>query len=133
MEIQEVDINISEAEKLKNLIIVGDRVLIKPKTADEKTKTGLYLPLNVQEKEEIRSGYVMKVGPGYPIPVSVEGTDEDWKGREDSVKYIPLQAKEGDLAIYLQKGAVEVIFRDEKYYIVSQHSILMIERYDDVY
>lgn len=133
MEIQEVDINISEAEKLKNLIIVGDRVLIKPKTADEKTKTGLYLPLNVQEKEEIRSGYVMKVGPGYPIPVSVEGMDEDWKGREDSVKYIPLQAKEGDLAIYLQKGAVEVIFRDEKYYIVSQHSILMIERYDDVY
>lgn len=37
------------------------------------------------------------------------------------------------MAIYLHKGAVEVIFRDEKYFIVSQHSILMIERYDDVY
>lgn len=123
----------SEAEKLKNLVIVGDRVLIKPKTADEKTKTGLYLPLNVQEKEEVRSGYVMKVGPGYPIPLPSEGIEDDWKGVEDSVKYIPLQAKEGDLAIYLQKGAIEVLYQDEKYFIVSQHSILMIERYEDVY
>src|SRR5690606_41018895 len=107
MEMQDTDINISEAENLRNLIIVGDRVLIKPKTADEKTKTGLYLPLNVQEKEEVRSGYVMKVGPGYPIPLPVEGMDEEWKGKEESIKYIPLQAKEGDLAIYLQKGAIE--------------------------
>ena len=128
-----MDTHTSEAEKLKNLIIVGDRVLIKPKTADEKTKTGLYLPLNVQEKEEVRSGFVMKVGPGYPIPLPADGLDEDWKGNDEAVKYIPLQAKEGDLAIYLQKGAVEVIYQDEKYYIVSQHSILMIERYDDVY
>ncbi|MCB0720913.1 MAG: co-chaperone GroES [Ignavibacteriae bacterium] len=128
-----MDTHTSEAEKLKNLIIVGDRVLIKPKTADEKTKTGLYLPLNVQEKEEVRSGFVMKVGPGYPIPLPAEGLDEDWKGNDEAVKYIPLQAKEGDLAIYLQKGAVEVLYQDEKYYIVSQHSILMIERYDDVY
>ncbi|MCB0724301.1 MAG: co-chaperone GroES [Ignavibacteriae bacterium] len=128
-----MDTHTSEAEKLKNLIIVGDRVLIKPKTADEKTKTGLYLPLNVQEKEEVRSGFVMKVGPGYPIPLPAEGLDEDWKGSDEAVKYIPLQAKEGDLAIYLQKGAVEVLYQDEKYYIVSQHSILMIERYDDVY
>ena len=128
-----MDTHTSEAEKLKNLIIVGDRVLIKPKTADEKTKTGLYLPLNVQEKEEVRSGFVMKVGPGYPIPLPADGLDEDWKGNDEAVKYIPLQAKEGDLAIYLQKGAVEVLYQDEKYYIVSQHSILMIERYDDVY
>jgi chaperonin GroES len=133
MDTQEMDINITEAEKLKNLVIVGDRVLIKPKTADEKTKTGLYLPLNVQEKEEVRSGYVMKVGPGYPIPLPADGMDEGWKGKDDSIKYIPLQAKEGDLAIYLQKGAVEVIYQDVKYYIVSQHSILMIERYEDVY
>lgn len=128
-----MEIQTTEAEKLKNLIIVGDRVLIKPKSSSEKTKTGLYLPLNVQEKEEVRSGYVMKVGPGYPIPLPAEGMDEEWKGKEDSIKYIPLQAKEGDLAIYLQKGAVEVLYQDEKYFIVPQHSILMIERYEDVY
>lgn len=128
-----MEAQITEEEKLKNLIIVGDRILIKPKSASEKTKTGLYLPLNVQEKEEVRSGYVMKVGPGYPIPLPAEGLDEDWKGSDETVKYIPLQAKEGDMAIYLQKGAVEVIYKEEKYYIVSQHSILMIERYDDVY
>ena len=41
------------AEKLARLIIVGDRVLIKPKAETERTKTGLFLPPGVEEKEEI--------------------------------------------------------------------------------
>ncbi len=118
--------------KLKNLVIVGDRVLIKPKKATERTNGGLYLPPGVQEKEKIQSGYVIKAGPGYPIPVAVE-EDEPWKDREESVKYIPLQAKEGDLAIFLQKGAFEVMYENEKYFIVPQSSILMLERQEDLF
>ena len=49
---------------LEKLIVVGDRVLIKPKTLKDKTKSGLYLPPGYKEKEEIRSGYVIKTGPG---------------------------------------------------------------------
>ena len=114
--------------KLKNLIIVGDRVLIKPKSLSDKTKTGLYLPPGVQEKEIVQSGYVMKAGPGYPLAQATEDMEESWKATDEKVKYIPLQVKEGDLAVFLQKGSVEVLYKDEKYFIVPQNQILMIER-----
>jgi plasmid stabilization system protein ParE len=58
--------------------------------------------------------------------------DDSWKGREEQVKYLPLQAQEGDLAIYLQKGAIEVVYEGEKYFIVPQASILMLEREEDL-
>jgi chaperonin GroES len=117
--------------KLKKLIVVGDRVLIQPTRQSDKTDSGLYLPPGVQEKEKIQSGYVIKVGPGYPLPLPAD-EDEMWKGKEDQVKYLPLQAQEGDLAIFLQRGAVEVIYEKEKYFIVPQASILMLEREEDL-
>ncbi len=122
---------ITSGNKLKKLIIVGDRVLIKPKKLTEKTTSGLYLPPGVQEKEKIQSGYVMKIGPGYPIPIPAD-EDEVWKDQDEQIKYIPLQARPGDLAIFLQKGALEVIYENEKYFIVPQASILMLEREEDL-
>ncbi|HEY5690801.1 MAG TPA: co-chaperone GroES family protein [Cyclobacteriaceae bacterium] len=122
---------ITAENKLKKIIVVGDRVLIKPKKQNDKTASGLYLPPGVQEKEKIQSGYIIKVGPGYPIP-SPADEEEMWKGKEELVKYLPLQAQEGDLAIFLQKGAVEVIYESEKYFIVPQASILMLEREEDL-
>ncbi len=113
---------------LKNLWVVGDRVLIKPRTTNSKTKSGLFLPPGYSEKEEIQTGYVVKTGPGYPIPSPAEDNDEPWKAVDDKIRYIPLQAQVGDLAIFLQKGAIEIIYNDEKYYIVPQHSILLLER-----
>jgi co-chaperonin GroES (HSP10) len=117
--------------KLKKLIVVGDRVLIRPAKQTDKTASGLYLPPGVQEKEKIQYGYIIKVGPGYPLPIPSD-EDDAWKGREDSVKYLPLQAQEGDLAIFLQKGAIEVIYESEKYFIVPQASILMLEREEEL-
>jgi len=122
---------ITQENKLKKLIVVGDRVLIRPAKQSDKTSSGLYLPPGVQEKEKIQSGYVIKVGPGYPLPLPVDD-DEMWKGKDEQVKYLPLQAQEGDLAIFLQKGAIEVIYEDEKYFIVPQASILMLERDEDL-
>ncbi len=117
--------------KLKKLIVVGDRVLIRPAKESDKTESGLYLPPSVQEKEKIQRGYVIKAGPGYPLPLPAD-EDDSWKGREEQVKYLPLQAQEGDLAIYLQKGAIEVMYEAEKYFIVPQASILMLEREEDL-
>ena len=117
--------------KLKNLIVVGDRVLIKPKSQEEKTGSGLFLPPGVLEKEKIQTGYIIKVGPGYPLPTTPD-EDESWKGKDEQIKYIPLQAKEGDMAIFLQKGAIEVQYNNEKFFIVSQSSILMLEREEDL-
>lgn len=118
--------------KLKNLIVVGDRVLIKPKKESEKTESGIFLPPGVREKERVQSGYIVKAGPGYPIPTPMEDTD-DWKPEEEKIKYVPLQAKEGDLAIFLQKGAFEVMYDQERYFIVPQASILMLEREEDLF
>lgn len=117
--------------KIKKLIVVGDRVLIKPEVHEGRTESGLYLPPGVQEKEKIQSGYVVNVGPGYPLPLPVD-EDDAWKGKEETTKYIPLQAEIGDKAIFLQKGAVEVMYENERYFIVPQSSILMLEREDEL-
>ncbi len=122
-----------EENKLSKLIVVGDRVLVKPKEENNKTKSGLYLPPGYKEKEEVRSGYVVKAGPGYPIPMPAEDMDEPWKAQDDKVKYVPLQARVGDLALFMQKGAIEIVFHGEKYFIVPQHSILLLERDEDLF
>ncbi|MCO5238582.1 MAG: co-chaperone GroES family protein [Chitinophagaceae bacterium] len=116
--------------KFKKLIVIGDRLLIKPLESNQKTASGLYLPPGVQEKEKVQQGYVIKHGPGYAIPLPVE--NEPWKTEEEQVKYIPLQAKEGDLAIFLLSGATEVMYENEKYFIVPQSAILMLEREEDI-
>lgn len=112
---------------LDKFIMVGDRVLIKPKSPSDKTKSGLYLPPGVQEKEKIYTGYVVKVGPGYPIP-AINEVDEPWKDKSNEVKYVPLQPKEGDVAIYMQKSGFDIEFKSEKYIIVPNSAILMLVR-----
>lgn len=119
--------NFDKKANLNKFILIGDRVLIKPRSDPERTKTGLYLPPGVQEKEIIHSGYVVKVGPGYPIP-AINEIDEPWKNKSDEVRYVPLQPKEGDLAIYLQQSAWDIEFNGEKYLIVPHSSILMLIR-----
>jgi|SRR5512145_3083954 co-chaperonin GroES (HSP10) len=114
-------------QDIRKFIMVGDRVLIKPKSPMERTKGGLLLPPGVQENEKIQSGYVVKVGPGYPIPAIAE-EDEVWKNKSDKVKYVPLQPNEGDMAVYLQNNSWEIEFNNEKYIIVPHAAILMLIR-----
>jgi chaperonin GroES len=125
-----MSLHITPDNRLKKLVVIGDRVLIKPVKPDERTASGLYLPPGVQEKEKVQQGYVIKTGPGYAIPMPVES--ESWKAEEEQVKYVPLQAKEGDLAIFLVSGATEVMYEKEKYFIVPQGAILMLEREEDL-
>lgn len=114
-------------ENIKKIIVVGDRVLIKKSKTGDRTKTGLLLPPGVAEKEDIQSGYVIKSGPGYPIPYP-QDEEENWKEKDKKVKYLPLQAKEGDLAIFLQNQAYEIEFDKEKYYILPNSAILLLYR-----
>lgn len=122
-------LHITPDNKFKKLVIIGDRLLIRPAKSNERTESGLYLPPGVQEKEKVQQGYVIKTGPGYAIPMHVE--DEPWKTEEDKVKYIPLQAREGDLAIFLVSGATEIMYENEKYFIVPQGAVLMLEREEE--
>ncbi len=116
-----------EQKDMNKFLMIGDKVLIKPKKPESQTKTGLYLPPSVQEKEKIQAGYILKVGPGYPLPAQNEER-EVWEKKEEEVRYLPLQAQEGDLAIYLQNAAYEISFNDEKYLIVPHSAILMLVR-----
>ena len=122
--------HVTPDNKLKKLIIIGDRVLIRPTRPNERTESGLYLPPGVQERERVQQGFIIKIGPGYAIPMPPE--DEPWKSSEDQVKYLPLQAREGDLAIFLLSGATEIMYGGDKYFIVPQSAILMLERGEDL-
>lgn len=116
-----------DEKDLKKLLVVGDRILIKPRIPQSKTSSGLYLPPGVNENEKVQIGYVVKVGPGFPIP-SISDADEPWKGKSEEPKYVPLQAKEGDQAVYLQNSSIEIEFNKEKYIVVSQSAILLLLR-----
>ena len=111
-------------------VVVGDRVLIKPKSLGERTKSGIYLPPGVQEKEKIQTGYIIKTWPGYPVGPPPE-SDEPWKERVSAAQYIPLQAKVGDMAIFIQSSSYEIEYEDERYIIVPNSAILLLIREDD--
>ncbi len=112
----------------KEMIVIGDRILLSMDDAEDKTKSGLYLPPSVREKEKVAMGKIVKVGPGYPIPNPNYTEDEPWSAPKDPMRYIPLQAKEGDYAIFLREQAIEIEFEGTKYLIVPQSAVLMLVR-----
>lgn len=123
---------IIEESDLKKFILIGDKVLIKPKSPMKRTKSGLYLPPGVHEKEKVLSGYVVKVGPGFAIP-AIADIDEPWKEKKENVQYVPLQPKEGDLAVFLQNSGFEIEFNGGKYVVVSQSAILLLIRDEELF
>ncbi len=117
--------------KFKNnkIIVIGDKVLIAPESDKDKTEHGLYLPPNIKEKEKVQGGYIVKVGPGYPVPNPQFIDQEPWSTTpKDPVKYIPLQAEEGDYALFVKDQAIEIEYESKKYLIVPQAAILMLLR-----
>ncbi len=122
--------HLTSDNKFKKLVVIGDRILIRPSMPNERTQSGLYLPPGVQEKEKVQQGTVIKTGPGYAIPMPVD--DEPWKNQEDQVKYVPLQAREGDIAVFLMSAATEVLYQGDKYFIVPHSAVLMLEREEEI-
>ena len=114
--------------RLREVIIVGDKVLFKPEEEDAKTPSGLYLPQGVAAKETVATGYIVNVGPGYPTVES--GPDgEPWSHRSHSeMRYVPLQARKGDYAVFLRRDSIEVEIDETKYQIVGHASILLLIR-----
>ncbi len=112
----------------KNIIVVGDRVLIKPDEEQARTSFGLYLPQGVESKEKVQGGYIEKVGPGYPLPEPGDVGDNPWNRDSAEPKYLPLQAQEGDYALFIRKAAVEIEFDKETFLIVPQAAILLLLR-----
>ncbi len=115
---------------IKDIIVVGDRVLIRPEEKTDQTSHGLYPPAGVRSKEKVQGGTIMKVGPGYPIP-DPYGDDEPWSQEErESIRYVPLQAQPGDYALFLQERAIEIEYEGAQLLIIPQSSLLILVRKD---
>ena len=114
----------------KELLVVGDRVLVAHDEGQERTDTGLYLPQGVQEKEKVQGGRIVKTGPGYPIPDPSALEIEPWQTPKFDNKYFPLQAHEGDYCIFLRNAGIEIEFEKNKYVVVPHSAILVLLRND---
>ncbi len=112
----------------KRLIVVGDRVLIEAEGGEGRSKVGLYLPASAVDKQSVQGGRVLATGPGTPIGAPTEISDEPWKIDGGQARYLPVQARTGDFAIFFRKAGVEISFEDKDYLVVPQAAILVLVR-----
>jgi len=112
----------------KELIVMGDRVMLSPVEGEDRTAIGLYLPQTLSDKETVQTGLVTTVGPGLPLPGPQELEDEPWKsGRKETV-HVPMQVRVGDHAIFLRKAAVEIKYEGKTYLVIPQAAIMVLLR-----
>jgi len=88
---------------------LGDRLLVKPKPSEEKTKSGIVLPDSAKEKPQ--EGKVIAVGEGA----------NDEKGKK-----IPMEVKVGDVVLYSKYSGTEVKIDGEEHLIIKESDVLAI-------
>jgi chaperonin GroES len=87
---------------------LGDRVVVRPQPAEEKTASGLFIPDTAKEKPQ--RGTVLAVGPG-----KVEnGTKVD------------MTVSEGDIVLYGKYSGTEIAMDNEDVLIMRESDILGI-------
>jgi co-chaperonin GroES (HSP10) len=118
----------SESKQPKHLIVVGDRILIRPEKGEERSKVGLYLPASAVDAQAVRGGTVMATGPGTPISPPTDLDSEPWRIASGEARYLPVQAERGDYAIFFRKAAVEITFEGDTYLVVPQAAVLVLVR-----
>ena len=116
----------------KKLIVVGDRVLISPEEGEERTRVGLYLPQTALDALAVQGGRVLATGPGTPLAEPASLDEEPWKiHAPGGARYVPMQAKVGDYALFFRKAAVEITFEGRKYLVVPLAAILILVRHPE--
>ena len=88
---------------------LGDRVLIEPLEAEDKTESGIVIPDTAKEKQQ--KGKIVAVGKGR---INEEG------------KLIPLEVKVDDNVLYGRYSGTEVKIRGTDYLILKEDDILGI-------
>jgi len=115
----------------KKLLVVGDRVLVLPGEGEERTNVGLFLPKTAVDGQAIQGGRVVACGPGIPMGDPNEHEDEPWKQTGRQARYVPMQAREGDYALFFRRAAVEIKFEGKEYLVVPHQAILALIRDDE--
>ncbi len=116
----------------KQLIVVGDRILVTPEEGEERSRVGLYLPPSAVDNQAVQAGTVVATGPGTPVSAPTELNEEPWKIGSGEARYLPVQAQPGDYAIFFRRAAVEITFDGTRYLVVPQAAILVLVREDKV-
>jgi chaperonin GroES len=88
---------------------IGDRVVVRPKSAEEMTKSGIILPDTAKERPQ--EGEVMAVGTGR---IMDDGT------------VVPLAVKVGDTVLFSKYGGTEIKIGGEEYIILREDDILAV-------
>ena len=88
---------------------LGDRVVIKPLEAEDKTKGGIILPDTAKEKPQ--EGKIVSVGKGKIL---------------ENGKLQPLEVKAGDKVLYGKYSGTEIKIDGEEHLIVREEDILAI-------
>jgi chaperonin GroES len=117
----------------KKLIVVGDRLLVRPEVGEERTHSGLYLPQTAVSKRQARGGWVVSVGPGTPVVNAAEMMSDEFDEEgnlELPARYVPMQAQEGDYVLFMQNAAVEITFDKKDFLIVPNSAVLVLVRED---
>lgn len=93
------------------IIPLGDRVLVKPVSEEElsKTSSGIIIPETVS-KEKPETGTVIAVG----------------EGKWEDGKRVPVSVKVGDKVVFSRYGYDEVKLEGEEYYILKEENVLAI-------
>jgi len=121
--------------KNKQLLVVGDRVLVKAEDGEQRSNVGLYLPSTAIDNQAVMGGNIVSTGPGLALPdMSSDHGDDPWKSSDDhgpEARYVPMQARVGDYALFFRKAAVEITFENEQFLVVPQSAILALVRDKD--
>ena len=112
----------------KRLIVVGDRILISPEEGEDRSRVGLYLPASAVDNQAVQGGTVVATGPGTPISAPTELDEEPWKITGGEARFLPVQARVGDYAIFFRRASVEITFEGDKYLVVPQAAVLALVR-----
>jgi len=88
---------------------LGDRILIKPSPAEDKTKGGIILPDTAKEKPVV--GEVVAVGPGR---------------KSDEGKLINLDVKVGDKVLYGKYSGTETTIDGKEYLIMRETDVFAV-------
>jgi chaperonin GroES len=112
----------------KELIVVGDRVLVRLEEGEERTNVGLYLPPTAVDNQAVQGGEIVATGPGLPMPSPDSNVEEPWRMTTRETRFLPMQARRGDYALFFRKAAVEITFEGDRYLVVPQAAILALVR-----
>ena len=113
----------------KELFVVGDRVLVRIEDGEERTNVGLYLPPTAIDNQAVQGGTIVATGPGMPMAAFDANTEEPWRTESHKeTRFIPMQARRGDFALFFRKAAVEITFEGERFLVIPQSAILALVR-----